>query len=195
LSYRFWRRLAEIEAVVAIKVAPFNRYQTLDVVRAVVDAGRAGDLALYTGNDDAIVADLTTGFRLRAPNGRMITARFAGGLLGHWAYWTTRAVELVRRCRAAAGRRVVPRRLLELSAATTDANAAIFDAGHGFRGCIPGIHEVLRRQGLLRGRWCLDRREELTAGQAAEIDRVRRAYPILNDDRFVRARLERWLDS
>jgi len=192
LGYRFWRRLAEIDNVVAIKVAPFDRYRTLDVVRAVVDAGRHRDVALYTGNDDAIVTDLTTGLRLRGPNGRPVTARFVGGLLGHWAYWTKRAVELVRSCRAAAGR-AVPRRLLQLAGPTTDANAAIFDASHRFRGCIPGIHEVLRRQGFLRGRWCLDPREELTIGQASQIERVHRAYPFLNDDRFVRPRLARWL--
>lgn len=193
LGYRFWRRFAELDDLVAIKVAPFNRYQTLEVVRAVVDAGRVGDLALYTGNDDSIVADLVTGYRLRAPNGRMVTARFVGGLLGHWAFWTRRAVQLVRRCRAAARSRAVPRALLELGAATTDANAAIFDAANRFRGCIPGIHEILRRQGLLRGGWCLDSRERLSPGQAVEIRRVCRAYPFLTDDRFVRAGLARWL--
>ena len=192
LGYPFWRRFAEIDNVVAIKVAPFDRYRTVDVVRAVVDAGRVGEIALYTGNDDSIVADLTTGYRLRAPSGRMVTARFVGGLLGHWAYWTKRAVELVRRCRAVR-RGADPRRLLDLAAATTDANAAIFDVGNGFRGCIPGIHEVLRRQGLLRGRWCLDPAEQVSAGQRGEIERVRTAYPFLTDDAFVRARLQRWL--
>lgn len=193
LGYRFWRQLVEHDGVVAVKVAPFNRYQTLDVVRAVVDAGRLGQVALYTGNDDAIVADLVTGYRLRAPTGRMVTARFAGGLLGHWAYWTKQAVALVARARAAVRAGRVSRSLLDLGAATTDANAAIFDAANQFHGCLPGIHEILRRQGLLRGRWCLDRAETLSPGQGAEIGRVRRAYPFLSDDRFVARHLDRWL--
>ncbi|MBM4186766.1 MAG: dihydrodipicolinate synthase family protein [Gemmatimonadetes bacterium] len=190
LGYRFWREFAEIEQVVAIKVAPFNRYQTLDVVRAVVESGRHRSIALYTGNDDAIVADLTARFRFRAGGGRAVTARFVGGLLGHWAYWTRTAVrwvERLRRVRGSAGR------LGSLAQETTDANAAIFDARHGFRGCIPGIHEVLRRQGLLAGRWCLDPRETLSPGQSGEIDRVHRAYPWLRDDRFVARGLDRWL--
>ncbi len=187
LSYGFWRRFVEIENVVAIKVAPFNRYQTIDVLRAVAESGRAGDIALYTGNDDAIVADLTTSYRFGAT-----TVRFVGGLLGHWAFWTKRAVELVRRCQAS-GRRPVSRALLTRGAETTDANAAVFDAANRFRGCIPGIHEVLRRQGLLGGRWCLDPAESLSAGQAGEISRVCTAYPHLTDDTFVRDRLDRWL--
>lgn len=190
LGYRFWRAFAEIEAVVAIKVAPFNRYQTLDVVRGVADAGGLGRIALYTGNDDSIVADLTARYSLRTAGGRPATARFVGGLLGHWAYWTRRAVELVagvRRQRIAAGR------LATLASATTDANAAVFDAANGFRGCIPGIHEALRRQGLLAGTWCLDRSEVLSRGQHGEIDRIHRACPSLRDDRFVRRHLHRWL--
>lgn len=189
LSYGFWRRFAEIENVVAIKVAPFNRYQTIDVLRAVAESGRAGDIALYTGNDDAIVADLTTSYRFGAT-----TVRFVGGLLGHWAFWTKRAVELVRRCQAL-GRRPVSRALMTLGAETTDANAAVFDAANRFRGCIPGINEVLRRQGLLGGPWCLDPAESLSAGQAAEISRVCAAYPHLTDDAFVRDRLDRWLTA
>jgi dihydrodipicolinate synthase/N-acetylneuraminate lyase len=194
LSYRFWRRFVEMPRVVAIKIAPFNRYQTLDVVRAVVDAGRAGDIALYTGNDDNILLDLLTLW----PGG----ARMVGGLLGHWAFWTRRAVELHSRVSPRA-RRQSPRAqrrgpaalrgLLTLASEITDANGAIFDAANGFRGCIPGIHEILRRQGLLRGRWCLDPKEELSPGQAREIDRVCSAYPHLADDGFVRENLDRWL--
>jgi hypothetical protein len=193
LSYRFWRGLAELDNLVAIKIAPFNRYQTLDVVRAVADAGRLGEVALYTGNDDAIVADLTTPLRLKSPNGRSITARFVGGLLGHWAFWTRRAVELMEQCRRLASTRSVPASILDRAGPTTDANAAVFDAAHGFRGCIPGINEILRRQGLLASRRCLDPAEELSPGQAREITRVTRAYPFLGDDEFVAERLDRWL--
>jgi dihydrodipicolinate synthase/N-acetylneuraminate lyase len=192
LGYPFWRQFAELPGAVAIKVAPFDRYRTVDVVRAVADAGRLAEISLYTGNDDAIVADLVTEYRFRVASGRLVRARFVGGLLGHWAYWTRQAVRLVAECRRIRGHSV-PRRLLDLAAATTDANAAIFDAGNGFRGCIPGIHEVLRRQGLLRGTWCLDPAEQLSAGQRGEIDRVMRAYPVLSDDSFVQARLDRWL--
>jgi dihydrodipicolinate synthase/N-acetylneuraminate lyase len=189
LSYAFWRRFAEIESVVAIKVAPFNRYQTLDVVRAVVDAGRRREIALYTGNDDSILADLQARYRLRDPKGKVVTARFVGGLLGHWAYWTRSAVQLVQRIRLGKASRT----MANLAAATTDANAAIFDAANRFAGCIPGIHEVLRRQGLLAGRWCLDPRERMSPGQGAEIARIIDAYSFLRDDRFVQARRDRWL--
>jgi dihydrodipicolinate synthase/N-acetylneuraminate lyase len=175
LSYDFWRRFCEIEAVVAIKVAPFNRYQTLDVVRAVAESGRAGEIALYTGNDDNIIPDLLTHFR--------------GGLLGQWAVWTRRAVELLERIHHRCG----IAELLAESAPLTDANAALFDARNGFDGCIAGLHEILRRQGLLAGRWCLDPAEDLSPGQMAEIDRVTAAYPQLNDDEFVRQNLDRWL--
>ena len=192
LPYTFWRRFAEIESVVAIKIAPFNRYQTLDVMRAVAESGR-DDIALYTGNDDAIVSDLVTphGFRVGE---RAVERRMVGGLLGHWAVWTRRAVELHRACRRVAeGGKPVPAGLLRRGMEVTDANAAFFDAANGFAGCIAGLHEVLRRQGLLQGIWCLDPRERLSPGQAAEIDRVYRAYPDLNDDAFVRARLDDWL--
>ena len=196
LSYAFWRRFVEVEQVVAIKVAPFNRYDTWDVVRAVADSGRVGELALYTGNDDNIVGDLITVYPVMQPGGpRPVPVRFAGGLLGHWAFWTRKAVQLLegiqspRHLRRAGGLG----RVLSLGAQITDANGAIFDAVNGFRGCIPGIHEMLRRQGLLAGRWCLDLREELSRGQAREIDRVCRAYPHLADDDFVRARLDDWL--
>jgi dihydrodipicolinate synthase/N-acetylneuraminate lyase len=189
LPYEFWARFAEIENVVAIKIAPFNRYQTLDVVRAVAESGRADDIALYTGNDDGILVDLLSTFDC---GGRRIG--FAGGLLGHWAVWTSRAVELLNRVkqivRTAAP---IPPEFLTLAHQITDANAALFDPANGFRGCIAGIHEVLRRQGLLAGRWCLDPREELSPGQAQEIDRVCRCYPHLNDDAFVANHLDEWL--
>lgn len=187
LDYDFWRRFAEIENVVAIKIAPFNRYATLDVIRAVVDAGR-DDVALYTGNDDSIVADLLTPVRLRVRR-RLVQRRVVGGLLGQWAVWTRAAVTLQARLRDAAP----TRRDLALGAALTDANGAIFDVRHNFAGCIPGIHEILRRQGLLAGTWCLDPNERLSAGQAAELDRVTTAYPELTDDTFVRNHRERWL--
>ncbi|MGH7523570.1 MAG: dihydrodipicolinate synthase family protein [Gemmatimonadales bacterium] len=190
LSYRFWRRFVEVEAVVAIKVAPFDRYATLDVVRAVTDSGRSGEIALYTGNDDHILLDLLT--PMAVPKRRPL--HFVGGLLGHWAFWTRKAVEHHRRCQVAVrGGRLVSPKLLTLAGAITDANGAVFDATHGFRGCIPGIHEILRRQGLLAGRWCLDPDEELSSGQSDEIDRVSAAYPHLNDDEFVRRHLDRWL--
>ncbi len=191
LGYRFWRRFAEIENVVAIKIAPFNRYQTLDVVRAVAEAGR-DDIALYTGNDDNIVIDLLTPYRF-AVGGRQVERRIVGGLLGHWAVWTKRAVELLERCHAAAREQTVPADLLRLAVEVTDCNAAFFDAANGFRGCIAGIHEVLRRQGLLEGIWCLEPDETLSPGQAEEIDRVIRSYPHLNDDAFVAEHLHAWL--
>jgi dihydrodipicolinate synthase/N-acetylneuraminate lyase len=184
LPYTFWRRLAEIGGVVAIKIAPFNRYQTLDVLRGVVDAGRAGDIALYTGNDDTILADLLTPFRIGG-----VDVRIVGGLLGHWAVWTRRAAEIFARARTSPA----SPELLTLAAEITDANAAFFDAANGFHGCIAGLHEVLRRQGLLAGRWCLNPAEDLSPGQREEIDRVYRAYPHLNDDEFVREHLDHWL--
>lgn len=194
LDRRFWRGFLEIERVVAIKVAPFDRYRTLDVVGALIESGRS-DVALYTGNDDSIVADLLTPFG--GGNGRR-PLHFCGGLLGQWAVWTSRAVELLQRCQAetrgeAGSHRHEALRLLAIGADLTDANAALFDPGHQFAGCIPGIHEVLRRQGLLEGRWCLDPHEELSPGQAAAIDRVLAAYPHLTDDSFVREHLDQWL--
>jgi hypothetical protein len=191
LSYAFWRRFAEIPAVVAIKIAPFNRYQTLDVIRAVIDAGR-DDIALYTGNDDAIVADLVTPFRF-AVDGGLVERRIVGGLLGQWAVWTRSAVSLLDECQAAARSGEVPAALLRRGIEITDANAAFFDAAHGFAGCIAGIQEVLRRQGLVRSARCLGADEVLSPGQAAEIDRVCRGYPHLADDAFVRDNLDEWL--
>jgi len=177
LSNAFWRRFCEIPAVRAIKVAPFNRYQTIDVARAVVESGRAGEIALYTGNDDNIIPDLLTEFRFATGS-----VRFQGGLLGQWAVWTRRAVELVESVKTRP-----TAELLAQSAALTDANAALFDVRNRFAGCIAGIHEVLRRQGLLAGRWCLDPNEDLGPGQLEEIDRVLAAYPHLTDDEFAAA--------
>jgi len=189
LPYAFWREFAEIPQVAAIKIAPFNRYQTLDVVRAVADSGRAGEVALYTGNDDNIVADLLTPFRF---GGR--TMRIVGGLLGHWAVWTLRAVRMLEQIHAAAAReQPLASSWLTLGAEITDANAALFDVANRFHGSIAGIHEVLRRQGLLEGRWCLNPDEDLSPGQAEEIERVLGAYPHLNDDAFVREHVDEWL--
>lgn len=191
LGYRFWRELAEIPSVVAIKIAPFNRYATIDVVRAVAAAGR-DDIALYTGNDDAIILDLLTPFPCLV-GGRVVERRIVGGLLGQWAVWTRRAVEMLRELRRVSQGARVSRTWLARAAALTDANGAIFDARHNFAGSVPGIHEVLRRQGLLRGVWCLDPRERLSPGQAEEIDRVCRNYPELTDDAFVAEHRDRWL--
>jgi dihydrodipicolinate synthase/N-acetylneuraminate lyase len=184
LPYSFWRQFAEIDNVVAIKIAPFNRYQTLDVVRAVVESGRAGEIALYTGNDDNIIIDLLTGFNFGG-----VSTRFAGGLLGHWAVWAKTAVAHLSETRAGAP---TPS-LLSLAQQVTDANAALFDPANQFRGCIAGLHEILRRQGLLEGIWCLDPEEGLSPGQSQEIDRVCRAYPHLTDDHFVQQHLDKWL--
>lgn len=185
-SYRYWRELAEIENVVAIKIAPFNRYQTIDVVRAVADAGRGDQIALYTGNDDNILVDLLTEFSLGGA-----TLRIVGGLLGHWAVWTRSAVGHLETAKRISGG--VDGQLLTLAQQITDSNAAFFDAANQFAGCIPGIHEVLRRQALLEGIWCLDPNENLSPGQSEEIDRVYRSYPHLNDDTFVSEHLDAWL--
>jgi hypothetical protein len=192
LSYQFWRRFAEIPSVVAIKIAPFNRYQTLDVIRAVTEAGR-DDIALYTGNDDNIIVDLLTPFCFER-EGKKVPRRIVGGLLGHWAIWTKNAVDLHDRCRRlVTADAPVPPGLLRLAVEVTDANAAFFDAANGYSGCIPGLHEVLRRQGLLEGIWCLNPNEVLSPGQGEEIDRVCRAYPHLSDEQFVAEHLDSWL--
>ena len=192
LPFSFWRRFAAIENVVAIKIAPFNRYRTLDVIRGVIAAGAAERVTLYTGNDDHIVPDLITPFTV-AIDGKPTTIRIRGGLLGHWSVWVKAAVDLLARIHAVVGSDSVPADLLALDAQVTDCNAAIFDVANDFRGVIAGCHEILRRQGLLEGIWCLDPNETLGHGQAAEIDRVCAAYPHLNDDVFVRANLDRWL--
>jgi dihydrodipicolinate synthase/N-acetylneuraminate lyase len=189
LDYSFWRGFLDLGPVVAIKVAPFNRYATLEVARALAESGRAAEVALYTGNDDAIVSDLLAEFDFGA--GRRVS--FAGGLLGHWAVWTRRAAELLEEVRAFRAGGGDSRGLLTLGHQITDANAAFFDARNAFAGCIAGLHEVLRRQGLLAGRWCLDPKEDLSPGQGAEIDRVLCAYPHLADDAFVAEHRDRWL--
>jgi dihydrodipicolinate synthase/N-acetylneuraminate lyase len=217
LPYSFWRQFAAIDNLAAIKIAPFNRYQTLDVVRAIAESGR-DDIALYTGNDDSIILDLLTTYRFTIGD-RIVRKRIIGGLLGHWAVWTRAACELLRQCHRAIERPVgasAPdlndtdrsnkserpeakeshRRLIELldtATAVTDMNAAVFDAAHNFAGCIPGIHEVLRRQGLLESVECLDPHETLSPHQAEEIDRVCRQYPDLVDDSFVKQHLDQWL--
>lgn len=219
LPFSFWRRFAEIENVVAIKIAAFNRYQTIDVIRAVTEAGRK-DIALYTGNDDNIVLDLITPHKF-AVNGRKVTRRFAGGLLGHWAVWTKQAVDWLNAAKLTLGERSLVAKSLEESPqgdvlsgsfdekrlgfstedvlphaiAVTDSNAVFFDAANNFRGCVPGLHEVLRRQGLLAGTWCLDPDEVLSPGQKKEIDRVYRAYPGLSDDAFVAKHRDDWLSG
>lgn len=192
LPLNFWRRFCEIPQLRAIKVAAFDRYRTWDVVRGLAETGRS-DVALYTGNDDTIVWDLVTPYSLRAAD-TSVDYRFVGGLLGQWAVWTAKAVKLHRDCRALAQRELpVPAEITRVACALTRANGAIFDAAHDFRGCIPGILEVLRRQRILCGTWCLDEHETLSAGQGAEIERVCQEYPELTDDPFVAAHLDDWL--
>ncbi len=223
LPASFWRRFAEIPNVVAIKMAPFNRYQTIDVVRAVAEAGRAlslgsrgvghssgvakvdsggseNGIALYTGNDDNIVGDLLGEWVFEVPaGGKRVTQRVIGGLLGHWACWTKKAVELLEKCHWAntsaemGARNHLPYDMMVLNRQVTDMNAAMFDPAHHFHGCIPGMHEILRRQGLLEGTWCLNPKEVMSPGQAEEITRVCKAYPHLVDDEFVAQHLDEWL--
>jgi dihydrodipicolinate synthase/N-acetylneuraminate lyase len=190
-SYQFWEEFVKIPNVIAIKVAAFNRYQTLDVVRAVCNSGRSHEIALYTGNDDNIVADLLTNYKFLL-NGITVEKRFVGGLLGHWAVWTKTAVELLQEIKTCISKNYEGvDKLLTKNIEITDANAAFFDAANGFKGCIAGIHEVLYRQGLLDGIWCLDKNESLSPDQSQEIDRVYQAYPDQMDDAFVRAFLEK----
>jgi hypothetical protein len=192
LPASFWRRFAAIENVVAIKMAPFNRYRTLDVVRGMVEAGAVERVTLYTGNDDHIVPDLVTPYTIPHKDAA-VTVRIKGGLLGHWSVWVNKAVGLLHQAHAAAAANTVPANLLALDSQVTDCNAAIFDVANNFHGVIAGCHEILRRQGLLEGIWCLDPAESLGPGQKEEIDRVCAAYPHLNDDAFVRQNLARWL--
>ncbi len=192
LGSEFWRRFALIDNVIAIKVAPFNRYRTLDVLRGVAAAGALERVALYTGNDDHILLDLTLPFDLRE-RGVTTRAYFRGGLLGHWSVWTASAIKQFEMCRAARHKASVPAELLALDARVTDCNSAFFDVANNFHGCIAGCHEVLRRQGLLAGIWCLDRDEGLSPGQLDEIDRVCNEHADLSDDDFVAANLQKWL--
>lgn len=193
-SFDYWQRLCEIENVVAIKCAPFNRYQTVDVVRAVALSKRADAITLYTGNDDSIVLDLLTTYRFTV-DGKTYCKRFEGGLLGHWCVWTHAVVQQFHALREAAANEVIPAELLTLAQQVTDANAALFDAANGFAGCIPGVHEVLRRQGLMEGNWCLDPSQVLSPGQAEEIDRICQMYPHVTDDQFVSDHIDQWKEA
>ncbi len=194
LSKSFWESFARIEQVIAIKMAPFNRYKTLDVIHGVVAAHAENRISLYTGNDDHIVLDLISPFWVQRGQER-IEIRIKGGLLGHWSVWTERAVDLLTQCHQAINNTNIHPDLLALDSQVTDCNSAFFDAAHDFSGCIAGCHEVLRRQGLLEGIWCLDPAEGLSAGQSEEITRVQQAYPHLCDDAFVKLHLQRWLDG
>ena len=193
LSRAFWREFAALDNIVGIKIAPFNRYRTLDVIQGVVAAGAEDRIALYTGNDDHIVLDLLTPFSVRRGDDR-VDVRIVGGLLGHWSVWTRSAVEMVNEIKTLTDG-ALDRGWLTRDADTTDANGAFFDAANDYRGVIAGLHEVLRRQGLLEGIWCLDPNEGLGPGQAAEIDRVYASYPDLNDDAFVAKHRDRWLNT
>ena len=192
LSANFWRRFAGIDNVIAIKIAPFNRYRTLDVLRGVCAAGALDRVALYTGNDHHILLDLALPFDLR-DRGVTVRTYFRGGLLGHWSVWTESAIKQFETCRAARGKDAVPSDLLALDARVTDCNSALFDVANSFHGCIAGCHEILRRQGLMKGIWCLDPAEGLSPGQMAEIDRVCNEHADLSDDDFVAANLQKWL--
>jgi hypothetical protein len=192
LNANFWRRFAAVDNVIAIKIAPFNRYRTLDVLRGVCAAGALDRIALYTGNDDHILLDLTLPFDI-SDNGITVRAHFKGGLLGHWSVWTASAIGQFERCKAARNKPAIPADLLALDARVTDCNSAFFDVANNFHGCIAGCHEILRRQGLLQGTWCLDPAEGLSPGQMQEIDRVCNAHADLSDDDFVTAHLAKWL--
>ncbi|WP_414476404.1 dihydrodipicolinate synthase family protein [Microvirga sp. M2] len=192
LDAAFWEQFAAIENVIAIKVAPFNRYRTLDVVRGVVAARAEERVTLYTGNDDHIVLDLVTPFTA-IRDGMPVTVRFKGGLLGHWSVWTRNAVRMLDQLQKAVEAGPLSPEILALDARVTDCNSAFFDVAHDFHGCIAGCHEILRRQGLLEGIWCIDPHEGLSPGQLEEIDRVSRDHADLSDDSFVAENLHRWL--
>ena len=191
-TYEYWERLCAIENVVAIKAAPFNRYYTLDVVRAAALSERSEQITLYTGNDDNIVIDLVSEYRFDV-DGKTYKKRFEGGLLGHWSVWTKTAVQIFEKCKALHGCDTLPADILRLANEVTDTNAAFFDTANGFKGCIAGLHEVLRRQGLLNGIWCLNPKETMSEGQKEEIDRIYRLYPHLSDDAFIKEHLDEWL--
>ncbi|SDJ98861.1 dihydrodipicolinate synthase family protein [Sediminibacillus albus] len=190
-SYDFWRKFADITNVHAIKIAPFNRYLSHDVVRAVCNSQRNKEIALYTGNDDNIVNDLLTTYKVNV-EGKIVEKKIVGGLLGHWSVWTKKAVELFSEIKRVQSNDYIPSEFLTLAQEITDANAAFFDANNHFKGSIAGINEVLARQGLLQGRWCLLEKEELGPNQMDEIDRVYAAYPHLRDDEFVAENLLKW---
>jgi len=192
-SYDYWKKICEIKNVVAIKSAPFDRYCTLDLVRAAALSSRSDEIALYTGNDDNIVIDLVSGYKFTV-DGKVYKKKFVGGLLGHWSVWTKKAVELFESLKEASESGSISTEILERANEVTDTNAAFFDAANGFTGCIAGLHEVLKRQGLFEGIWCLNPDEKMSLGQIEEIDRVYKMYPHLNDDDFVKENLERWLN-
>ncbi|KGP92993.1 dihydrodipicolinate synthetase [Pontibacillus chungwhensis BH030062] len=193
-SYEFWEQFAEIEGVCAVKMAPFNRYQTLDVVRAVCHSSRVDEIALYTGNDDNIVIDLLTSYQFTV-NGKNVSKPIVGGLLGHWAVWTSKAVQLFEDTKNMRGSQNLSPQILTTATHVTDSNAALFDAAHHYKGCIAGINEVLRRQGLLAENTCLNDHDRLSPGQSEEIDRIYEQYPHLTDDFFVSKNLEKWLSG
>lgn len=190
-TYDYWEKVCAVENVAAIKCASFNRYQTLEVVRAAVMSDRCDDITLYTGNDDNIVIDLLTKYRFEK-NGKTVEKGFDGGLLGHWSVWTKKAVEIFEKTKSEKEKPQIGSELLTLAAEVTDTNSAFFDTAHGFRGCIAGLHEILRRQGLMKNIYCLNPEETLSEGQAAELDRVCKMYPQLNDDDFIRENIEKW---
>ncbi len=191
-TYDYWKKLCDIDNVVAIKAAPFNRYYSLDVVRAAALSKRSNEITLYTGNDDNIVLDLVSKYKFTV-DGVTYEKGFEGGLLGHWSVWTKKAVELFERCKAVRGCDSVPYDLIRLAGEVTDTNAVFFDTANGFKGCIAGLHYVLCRQGLFKGLWCLNPEERMSDGQREEIERVYKAYPHLNDDDFVKKNIEKWL--
>ena len=193
-SFDFWKRFADIPSVYAIKMAPFNRYQTFDVVRAVCNSERNEEIALYTGNDDNIVADLLTTYRIKAGN-RTVEKQIVGGLLGHWAVWTKQVVSLFHEIKQVRPDSSFPKELMTLGQEITDANAALFDASNGFKGSIAGINEVLSRSGLMQGNWCLMDEERLSPGQMEEINRIYDSYPHLTDDQFIKENLSKWLSD
>ena len=192
-TYDYWTKVCAIDNVAAIKCASFNRYQTQEVVRAAAFSKRSGEIALYTGNDDNIVIDLLTKYRFTADNGDIIEKSFSGGLLGHWTLWTHNVVHMFEKLMKEREQGKIDSALLTLAAQVTDANSAVFDTANNFKGCIPGVHEVLRRQGLMKGTWCLDENEVLSEGQAEEIERVCKSYPWLTDDGFVKENISKWI--
>ena len=191
-TYDYWAQIAEIEGVVAIKSAPFNRYQTLDVLRAVALSSRADKISMYTGNDDNIVIDLLTTYKFTV-DGKTYEKRFVGGLLGHWCVWTQKVVEMFHIIKEEAKKDTVSQEMMILANEVTDLNAIFFDTANNFKGCIAGLHEILRRQGLMKGIWCLNPEEKMSPGQSEEIDRAYRMYPHLHDDEFIKGNLSRWL--
>lgn len=193
LTFDFWKQLAEIPNVHAIKAAPFNRYQTFDVIRAVCHSSRNKEIAIYTGNDDNIINDLLTTYRIDIA-GEKVEKGIVGGLLGHWSVWTKTTVDIFHRVKESMKHNEIPRELLTLGQEITDANAAFFDPNNHFKGSIAGINEVLTRQGILKGNWCLLDKEKLSPNQSDEIDRVYAEYPHLNDDEFVKSNLEKWFN-